>query len=204
MKLTSLEKLAMNNPARVWLQRRFEAPNLFSGVSLATGATCLEIGCGRGVGVLLINQRFNCQRVVAVDLDKDLMSQAKRYIACPPKWAKGVNSKAPVLIVADASSMPFVDGSFDAVFAFGVLHHISGWRKVIGEVRRVLKPGGVFSFEEILWPDSPLFFNKLWGHTPISESDLLEEARGIGLDILQYRKIRWLPSICTAQLAKRP
>ena len=38
---------------------------------------------------------------------------------------------------------------FDAVFDFGTIHHVPDWRIAVGEVRRVLKPGGLFFFEEV-------------------------------------------------------
>jgi SAM-dependent methyltransferase len=41
------------------------------------------------------------------------------------------------------------DESFDAVFDFGVIHHIFRWEDAVREVRRVLKPGGIFVFEEV-------------------------------------------------------
>ena len=40
--------------------------------------------------------------------------------------------------------------SFDAVFDFAILHHVPEWRQALGEVRRVLKPGGRFYFDEVL------------------------------------------------------
>lgn len=44
------------------------------------------------------------------------------------------------------------DESFDAVFSFGVLHHMEDWRKAVKEISRVLKRGGEFFFEEPLRP----------------------------------------------------
>ncbi len=41
------------------------------------------------------------------------------------------------------------DGSYDAVFDFGIIHHIPNWRDAIGEVSRVLRPGGRFFFDEV-------------------------------------------------------
>jgi SAM-dependent methyltransferase len=40
----------------------------------------------------------------------------------------------------------------DAVFNFGIIHHLEDWRRGIGEIARVLRPGGTFYFEEI-YPD---------------------------------------------------
>jgi len=54
MGLSRLEKWMMTNPLRAWVQRRYEAPYLFEGVEPPPGATCLEIGCGWGMGALLI------------------------------------------------------------------------------------------------------------------------------------------------------
>lgn len=44
---------------------------------------------------------------------------------------------------ADAASLPFPDNHFDSVHSFGVLHHIPDVRRVLAEIHRVLKPGGV-------------------------------------------------------------
>ena len=35
------------------------------------------------------------------------------------------------------------------MFDFGVIHHVPAWENAISEVRRVLKPGGIFVFEEV-------------------------------------------------------
>ncbi len=53
------------------------------------------------------------------------------------------------LLVASATSVPASDASFDAVFDFGIIHHVPDWRAAVGEVRRVLRPGGRFFFEEV-------------------------------------------------------
>lgn len=44
--------------------------------------------------------------------------------------------------VADAEGLPFADASFDLVYSWGVLHHTPDTRRALGEVRRVLAPGG--------------------------------------------------------------
>jgi SAM-dependent methyltransferase len=47
----------------------------------------------------------------------------------------------------------------DAVFNYGIIHHLEDWRLGISEVARVLKNGGGFYFEEI-YP--PLYANFLF------------------------------------------
>ena len=49
-------------------------------------------------------------------------------------------------------ALSFPDFTFDAVFDFGVLHHLPNWRAALREVARVLKPNGQFFFEEPLKP----------------------------------------------------
>jgi len=45
-------------------------------------------------------------------------------------------------IFSDMHNIPFVDNTFDIVFAAAVLHHSKDLKKVFGEIYRVLKPGG--------------------------------------------------------------
>ena len=54
------------------------------------------------------------------------------------------------LWVGDATAVPVEDESFDAVFDFGIIHHVPHWRAALGEVHRVLKPDGRFYAEEVL------------------------------------------------------
>jgi ubiquinone/menaquinone biosynthesis C-methylase UbiE len=56
---------------------------------------------------------------------------------------------------ADAASLPFADGSFDAVvsnFVFQEVHRVKDKRRLLEEALRVLKPGGAFVFQDLfLW-----------------------------------------------------
>jgi ubiquinone/menaquinone biosynthesis C-methylase UbiE len=51
--------------------------------------------------------------------------------------------------VGDALCLPLKDESMDAVFGFGVLHHVPNWRGSLAEFARVLKVGGVYFMEEL-------------------------------------------------------
>ncbi|MEW6686615.1 MAG: class I SAM-dependent methyltransferase [Candidatus Edwardsbacteria bacterium] len=210
MKVGKIEKLCMNNPIRVWVQRKIESPIMFDGIDLPTNPVCLEIGCGRGVGLLLINQHFKCKKVVGIDCDPEMIEQAKEYYANPPRWARDIPKDNIDLKVGDASNMEFLDESFDCAFSFGVFHHIKDWQKAISEVYRVLRPGGYFSIEEfflenIIWKIH-LQVAKRFGHEPyalLKEKEFRRCLEKNGFSFLKYKKERIPMSYCHAITRKK-
>jgi len=142
MKLNGVEKALMNNPVRVAIQRRFEAPLLERLGGRMDGQRVLEVGCGRGVGTQLLFDHFGASEVHAFALDPDMVTRARRRLADYP-------TDRLKLYVADATTIPEADESFDAAVDFGILHHVPDWPTAVAEVARVLKPGGRFYFEEV-------------------------------------------------------
>lgn len=140
MILNRVEFLAMNNRLRALLQRRLEGPRLLRMGGAIPGGYVLEIGCGRGVGVDVIFDLFGASAVDAIDLDPKMVRLARRRLR---------HRKATVS-VGDAVRIEADRASYDAVFDFGIIHHIPDWRKALAEVFRVLKPGGRFYAEEVL------------------------------------------------------
>ncbi|KAB2969623.1 MAG: class I SAM-dependent methyltransferase [Thermoanaerobaculia bacterium] len=142
MRLNRVEKALMNNPVRSALQRVYEAPLLERLGGRTAGLCVLEIGCGRGVGTEIILERFGAAHVEALDLDPDMVEKARRRLARYPADRVRVS-------VGDAAVIAAEDRSFDAVFDFGIIHHVPAWREAVAEVARVLRPGGRFFFEEV-------------------------------------------------------
>ncbi len=142
MRLNPAETALMNNPVRALIQRRFEAARLLRlGGRIPAGAA-LEMGCGRGVGAELVLDAFGADTVDAFDLDPKMVDLARKRLR-----RRGPRAR---LWVGDATAIPVPDGSYDAVFDFGIIHHIPRWRLALAEVGRVLKPGGRFYAEEVL------------------------------------------------------
>ena len=197
MKLTAGEKLLIRSPLRAYMLQRLEAPRVLSDLGISERSVCLDIGCGSGIGALLINQYLDCEKVVGIDVDPDMVTAAKECILHPPKWARNTRTDNIEFLCEDATRSAFPDCRFDAFFLFGVLHHMREWRKVISEVHRMLKVGGVFSFsEETLLSDSLFRLGKpglcaayeLFGGTPISEGELKATLEGSGFSIQRFEK----------------
>jgi ubiquinone/menaquinone biosynthesis C-methylase UbiE len=140
VRLNAVEAALMHNPLRVWLQRHYEAPLLTRLGGPIDGLRVLEIGCGRGVGSEILLRR-GARQMCAFDLDERFVRRARARLAHA--------ADRICLSVADATAIPAADASFDAVFDFGIIHHVPAWRAAVAEVRRVLKPGGRFFFEEV-------------------------------------------------------
>ena len=144
--MNRVETALVNSPPRRALQRFYETPTLLRlGGALSPDARVLEVGCGAGYGTELILRRFAAARVDAIDLDPAMIARAQARLA-PYRdrvhLATGSATDLRAALNAD-------DGSYDAVFDFGIIHHIPDWRGAVAEAARVLSPGGRFYFEEV-------------------------------------------------------
>lgn len=141
MKLNAIERAVVDNPMRRLVQRVYETPLLLSMGRPVAGGDALEIGCGQGYGLELILEQFGASRVMGIDLDARMVRLAEKRAA---RFGERIT-----VVEGDATQLPLRDCSFDAVFDFGIVHHVPAWRDAIREVARVLKPGGIFYFEEV-------------------------------------------------------
>jgi ubiquinone/menaquinone biosynthesis C-methylase UbiE len=140
MRLNLPERWFVNSPARrIWQHLVMQ---WFKGtVTLKTGKTVLEVGCGSGVGAKLISEAYHPNRLYLLDLDLQMIQKANQRI-------NSQNENRIYFCVGDAVKLPFRDDSMDAVFGFGFLHHVPAWQDGLAEVTRVLKYGGVYFMEE--------------------------------------------------------
>lgn len=101
----------------------------------------------------------------------------------------------------DAANMTFADESFDAVFSFAVFQHLQDPGAVVDEMRRVLKPGGVFYADFILYTgrtgahDLRLLGGReadlpLWAHIRPGKSHLVQQTAYLnGLRLGDWRRV---------------
>lgn len=109
-------------------------PWVLSDVEL--GPDVLEVGPGPGLTTDLLRPRV--ERLTAIEIDRRLAeSLAARLRGSPIKVIRG-----------DATALPFGSARFSGAVSFTMLHHVPSpglQDQLLREVRRVLKPGGVFA-----------------------------------------------------------
>jgi ubiquinone/menaquinone biosynthesis C-methylase UbiE len=154
-------------------------------------ARVLEMGCGNGKIFAALLQ--NCCDAIALDFSKTALKTAQTYIR---------DSTSGNCILADARFLPFSPASFDAIFAWHILGHMTTPDRfhVASVAGRLLKPGGTLFFSEFSSED----FRYNVGN-PVEESTFLRgngihthyftehETRSLfsGLSCISLRTQRW-------------
>lgn len=148
------------------------------------GGECLEIGCGTGRFTVPAAERG--VKITAIDVSEQMLAKTRANLQ-----AAGC-SKNVTLALADARATQFAGEQFSLVFSFNVVNHVPHYERVVAEVARILKPGGVFvvgfpSLWSLYLPYASIVnltqrsirrgvFTR-WPSTPA----LVRQARGLGL-----------------------
>jgi ubiquinone/menaquinone biosynthesis C-methylase UbiE len=102
-------------------------------LALPKGLKWLDVGCGTGAFTETIQENCAAAEIVAID-------PAASHVALGQSLVKDRGIRFEV---ADARSMPFENGRFDAAVSALVLNFISNREKAVAEMRRVVRPGGI-------------------------------------------------------------
>jgi arsenite methyltransferase len=111
---------------------------------LKSGATVLDIGSGAGMDLLLAALHIGeTGRAIGVDMTEPMRAQAAAATAAVGLSNVDVRD-------GDATKLPVSDQSIDVVISNGVLNLVPLKNRAIGEIARVLKPGGRVQIADII------------------------------------------------------
>lgn len=129
-------------PRALWDLDRFRRPGPVK--------RALDIGCGTGELARLVTRHYASSYVVGADFTRAMLEKAEAESSTRAEQDRLGYLRATAL------RLPFADGSFDLVTNAFVARNLSDLGSAFREVRRVLRPGGVFLTLEITEPASPL------------------------------------------------
>lgn len=99
----------------------------FTAVAEVCPRRVLEVGCGRGELAERVLREVGAE-VVALDQSERMVDLTRE---------RGVETE-----LGDVQDLPFADGSFDCAVAAWMLYHVPDLERALGELARVLRPGG--------------------------------------------------------------
>jgi SAM-dependent methyltransferase len=109
---------------------------------LRAGLTLLDVGCGPGTITVDLARRLAPGHVVGVDASAEIVKQAAAL-------AQDEAVHNATFQPGDVYALDFPDDSFDIVHTHQVLQHVANPIAAIREIRRVLKPGGLFAARDV-------------------------------------------------------
>lgn len=107
---------------------------------------CLSLGCGQGWLERLLASRGFFVACDAYDIAEGLIDRARQA-------ARDLGIGSIDYQVADINTLELPAATYDAVFAHSILHHLSNLEGVYYQIRRALKPDGLFLSNEYVGPD---------------------------------------------------
>jgi D-aspartate ligase len=116
--------------ARIYQERAARCLSWVDGLDLPPGARVLEVGCGAGRTATALARRGFA--VDAIDRSEEMLTVARRNAA----------DTSLRYVQADVGALPFASGAYDLVIALGVVPWLTAVQPALGEMCRVLAPGG--------------------------------------------------------------
>ena len=109
---------------------------------LKAGDRVLDFGCGPGTISVGLAKAIEPGELHGIDMEESQIGIARAA-------AQAGGHANATFHVGDVTALPFEDNSFDAAHCHAVLMHVPDTPKVLAEVKRVLKPGGIIGSREM-------------------------------------------------------
>ncbi len=157
------------------------------------GAPILDLSCGTCAHARRLALDPSCGPVIGVDLSLAMLDEAVHHLR--------EQNAAVDLLRAECERLPMLDGTIGAVLNVGAFHLYPDPRAVLGEVARVLKPGGRFVCATVTGDDAGALHGveaRLGLHRH-SEETLRSLCHAAGLD--RFERVR-LPPIVVLRVTK--
>ncbi|WP_297058852.1 methyltransferase domain-containing protein [Thermosulfurimonas sp.] len=153
------EKHKLESPER---RRHLPPERVLELLELKPGETLLDLGCGTGYFALPAAQRVGPSgRVFAVDVEEEMLAEVRKKASGIPQIE---------LIRSETYRVPLPQAVAEAALLAFVLHEVEDPVRLLGEVRRLLKPGGRLLVLEWQKKETPM-------GPPVSERLTEEETR---------------------------
>jgi len=107
------------------------APRLIEFARIEPGMRVLDVGCGPGALAEKLVERVGAERLSAAD-------PSESFVAACAERLPGADVRR-----AEAEALPWGDGAFDAALAQLVVNFMRDPHAGVGEMRRVVRPGGI-------------------------------------------------------------
>ena len=114
---------------------------------LEPGMRLLDLGCGPGTISVGLADAVAPGALHGVDMEASQIEMASAA-------AKAGGHDNAAFQAGDATELPFDDATFDVAHCHALLNHAPDTQAVLAEVKRVLKPGGLFSAREVFGDSS--------------------------------------------------
>jgi 2-polyprenyl-3-methyl-5-hydroxy-6-metoxy-1,4-benzoquinol methylase len=108
---------------------------------LRFGLDLLDVGCGQGRAVLAMASEFPSSRFHGLDISHEAVTRARAE-------AQEMGLHNARFSVADAALLD-APASYDVVTAFDAIHDQAHPERVLSNIRRALRPGGLFLMQDI-------------------------------------------------------
>ena len=110
---------------------------------LRPGLRVLDLGCGPGTISMGLAKAVEPGELHGIDMEPSQIEMARAA-------ASAGGHRNASFRTGDATDLPYDDGAFDVAHCHALLMHVPDTRAVLAEVKRVLKPGGLFSAREMI------------------------------------------------------